>query len=99
MLRDAKIAYFNTVIFRNEHILCFKVSVQNFVIVDVLKTEGELDEPIEDVSLRETLVALLSLLNSFLEISSLAVVHDYADVFILNVAVMVSYHICMVQTL
>lgn len=73
--------------------------MQNFVIVNVLKTEGELDEPVEDVRLGEALVALLGFLNSFLEISSLAVVHDYADVFILNVAVMVSYHICMVQTL
>lgn len=69
------------------------------MVMNMLKPKHELNEPVEDLCLRETPVDLLCFLNSTLEIASLAVVHHDAYVIFFDKAIMVSNDISMGQAL
>lgn len=78
--------------------MSLEIAVQYFVLVNMLQTQGQLDEPVQDLGLRETLIALLGLLYSSMEIATLTIVHYYTHVLLLDEAVVVAHHICMIQT-
>ena len=82
-----------------QDVLGFEVTVKHLVVVNVLKPERQLNEPIEDLPLWEAFVALLCLLDSSLKVTPLTVIHDDTDVVFFYEAVVVSYDICMGQAL
>ena len=58
-LTDAKVADFDGFTPREEHVLRLDVSVDNLATVDVLEGHADLNEPVEYLLLRETIVLLL----------------------------------------
>lgn len=64
--------------------------------MDVLQTQTQLEEPVKDLTLRETLVAQFRFLYSTLEVSSLTVIHHDAHVVFLDKTIVVPHNICMV---
>ena len=73
--------------------------MQHLVVVDMLQAEGQLHEPVQNLRLREALIAVFGLFDPTLKVAPLAVVHHDADVVFLHEAVMVANHIRMRQTL
>ena len=73
---DSEIADLDKALLSHEDILTFKVTVNYFAIMNVLHSEAYLSEPIEDLVLRERSTALV--LDPFLQITTVAVVHDDA---------------------
>ena len=83
--------------FCNEHILSLQVSVQHFVLVDVLQPKAQLDKPLQYLKLGKALFAVLGLLNASVHVSSLAEVHHNVDVLFFDKRVVVLDHVCMVE--
>lgn len=52
---DAKITEFDDITAREENVLRFKVTVEDFAVVDVLDGEEDLGEPIQNLLFREVL--------------------------------------------
>ena len=77
---DAEIADFDLAGFREENVLRFQVSVQNFPIVNVLQRQANLDEPLTDLILRESSPQLLLLRDSLVHVAAVGVVHHDAEI-------------------
>lgn len=99
LLRDAKVTDFNHVVFCDEDVLRLQIPMQHLVLVDVEKAEAELDEPVEDLTLWEALLVQLCLLDTFLKVTPLAVIHHDAHVVAIDERVKVPYHVQMIQIL
>ena len=59
--------------------MSFEVAVQNLFIVDVIESEGHLNQPGHDLMLREQTANLLLSCNFVEHVTPLAVVHDDAE--------------------
>ena len=64
--------------------------------MDVLQTQTQLKEPVEDLTLRETLVAQFRFFYTTLEVSSFTIIHHDAHVVFLYEAIVVPHDIRVV---
>jgi hypothetical protein len=59
-------------------ILCFKISMQNLLIVNIVHGKGDLHQPGHDLMLGEERVKLFLVGNAMKHVSALAIVHHNA---------------------
>lgn len=73
--RDAEVTQLNGVVFGEENILGFQVSMKDLAAVNVFERETELNEPVHDFRLSERLVLGLLLSHMIGQIAVLAKLH------------------------
>ena len=71
--------------------------MQDLLLVYVFKPKAQLHEPVQDEGMLKNLTAFSGTLDSFLEITSFAVVHNNAEVVFLYKWVMVLNYVSMIK--
>ena len=93
---NTKVTKFDNILFRNEHILAFDVSVQDLAIMYMLHTKTDLGKPIHDLGFREVPSALVC--YKLCKITSISEVHDNTKMaFLCFVKLPESHNVWMVQ--
>ena len=71
---NSEVSEFDEALLRQENILAFYVSVQNFAVMHVLHSKTNLSEPVKDLSFWKHATTLLFYLLA--QVASISVVHD-----------------------
>lgn len=77
--RNSEIRKLNGAFRINKNILGFNVPVEDFVIMQIIKTEKHLHEPIDNEGLFKMVILLLSLFNVNREIPKFTILHDHDE--------------------
>ena len=78
-LRNVEVSKLDCAVLVHEHIGALEVSVENFKFVEVLEPFYDLNEGFPNFSLVEESAVVLVLVDSFVEVASVGVLHDDAE--------------------
>lgn len=76
---NAKVSNLYLAVLGHENILSFQIPVQNFPIMNVLDCESNLNKPVENLTFREQFLDFLLILNLFIHVSSIRIIHNDAQ--------------------
>jgi hypothetical protein len=76
LLTNSKITQFQHTLFSNKYILRLNVSMQYFMIMQILNSQSQLSKPIDNQRLFQKSTCLLSIPYEFIQITWLGILHN-----------------------
>lgn len=70
--------------------------MNHLLLVDILETQQQLDQPLNNLFLAERLILLFSFFEVLVKVSSLSMLHDNADAFIFHKGLDILHNVVVV---
>lgn len=94
---DVHVAEFDNTLASHEDVCAFNVPVADAKIVEGLESADNLDEKVPDLSLREDRVFLLVVVDHLQKVTTVSVLHDYAETHVLKEGLFVTDNVRVVD--